>query len=95
VRQMRDRFDPPRSSSASHAGVMTETGDGEAVVFYREVFDEQSEPSQAGAYNFLLKNNTEIFEFYFKNIVDNLCKKGSRIIMNYCIMSVLLYNGRS
>jgi hypothetical protein len=58
---MRDRFDPHSSSSTSHAGVMTETGDGEAVVFYREVFDEQSEPSQAGAYNFLQKkNNTEI-----------------------------------
>jgi hypothetical protein len=56
VWQMRDRFDPPSSSSSStsHAGVMTETGDGEPVVFYREVFDERSEPSQAGAYNFIL-----------------------------------------
>ncbi len=67
---MRDRFDPHSSSSTSHAGVMTETG--EAVVFYREVFDEQSEPSQAGAYNFLLKNNTEIYEFSVKNFGQSM-----------------------
>jgi hypothetical protein len=69
VWRMRDRFDPHSSSSTSHAGVMTETGgDGEAVVFYREVFDEQSEPSQAGAYNFLLKNNADIYEYCYINL---------------------------